>query len=416
LAPRQRARAAALAIALVIGLATLTPTEPAVSAGPWCILCGDLAGVDIVLNVLLFIPFGIALFLAGVPWFMAAVVAFAFSFSIEIAQVDVIAGRDASVRDLLTNSLGGIIGVAIGAAAPLLIRPAPRTAAGLSAAWAVGVALVQGLGSYAFAPDATGRPYFGQVGRSLGGNPAYPGRIVTANLDGTSIPNTRYRDDSAAAAALASPSGALVEVSVVPGREPAWLASMVRIIGVQRDEVMLLAQDHDGVVFGVRTRSASLRLRPVRTRLARGFDAEPAQGTPDTILIEARQSARTAEIRASGAADAHVLVRLTPGHVWRFFAPRQAYVTGGWSDALAGIVWLGAIFAPFGYWLRRTAVPSHPAARATVRRFALALFLPATVLGFMPIVMAVAPARWFEWIAAVLGIAVGAGLAARAAR
>ena len=59
-----------------------------------CLVCGDVGGADVLLNVALFVPLGIGL--AGLrrslPFTIAA--AFLLSFSIELLQYTVIVGRD----------------------------------------------------------------------------------------------------------------------------------------------------------------------------------------------------------------------------------------------------------------------------------------------------------------------------------
>ncbi|HKC81976.1 MAG TPA: hypothetical protein VKB91_12335, partial [Gemmatimonadaceae bacterium] len=50
---------------ILICVATLTPQSGHSETSPFCILCGSLGGVDAVLNVLLFLPFGIGLALSG---------------------------------------------------------------------------------------------------------------------------------------------------------------------------------------------------------------------------------------------------------------------------------------------------------------------------------------------------------------
>ena len=72
-----------------------------------CIVCGDRGGVDVLLNILLFLPLGFGLALADFSWRRVLILALLLSFSIELLQMKAIAGRDASLGDVLTNTFGG---------------------------------------------------------------------------------------------------------------------------------------------------------------------------------------------------------------------------------------------------------------------------------------------------------------------
>src|SRR5262249_48825431 len=52
-------------------VATLTPIPGGVEASAttpiWCLICGDHGGVDVILNVILFVPFALGLRAAGTP-------------------------------------------------------------------------------------------------------------------------------------------------------------------------------------------------------------------------------------------------------------------------------------------------------------------------------------------------------------
>src|SRR5262245_55845958 len=106
----------ALALCL-IGFFTLRPMPEQAAAvaetSPWCIVgCGDLGLLDIILNVLLFLPLGIGLRLV-LRTRAAVAIGFVCSVAIELTQLYLIAGRDASLRDVITNTLGTGIGASL---------------------------------------------------------------------------------------------------------------------------------------------------------------------------------------------------------------------------------------------------------------------------------------------------------------
>src|SRR3954451_8897511 len=99
---------------LIILAATLRPepdqTRAAEATPLWCLVCGDQGGVDVINNILLFIPFAFGLRLGGVPRTAVLLLGAASSLTIELLQLTVIAGRDARLSDVLTNSVGTRVG------------------------------------------------------------------------------------------------------------------------------------------------------------------------------------------------------------------------------------------------------------------------------------------------------------------
>src|SRR4051812_28611679 len=98
----------------VIGWLTLrsAPSQAAtVALSPWyCVACGSEGVADLLLNVVLFLPLGIAAFFAGWRLTAAAAIAFAISVAIELTQGIALVGRDASLGDVITNTIGGSAG------------------------------------------------------------------------------------------------------------------------------------------------------------------------------------------------------------------------------------------------------------------------------------------------------------------
>src|SRR5687767_11690599 len=116
-----------------IVFATLRPSPPPATPLPmFCLVCGDLGGVDVVLNVILFIPLGAALVWSGMRWHRAALVCVAVSLGIESLQFTIVSGRDASLGDLLTNSVGGWLGAGLMRHWTVWLLPGKRAAGTLA--------------------------------------------------------------------------------------------------------------------------------------------------------------------------------------------------------------------------------------------------------------------------------------------
>src|SRR5450432_3811762 len=128
-------KAAWIAGLLFIAALTLTPQFAATKSPPsLCVLCGERAGLDTVLNVLLFIPFGFGMRLAGMSRRRAFAIGLVTTITVELLQL-VIPGRDTSLGDIITNSSGGLIGILCADIWRVVLIPSRRDATRLAIGW-----------------------------------------------------------------------------------------------------------------------------------------------------------------------------------------------------------------------------------------------------------------------------------------
>src|SRR5882672_10560265 len=132
--------------------ATLFPEPSQALSSHLCVVCGTLGGVDAILNILLFIPLGLGLALSGIHWSQALLIVCALSLTVETTQFFFVTGRDASLGDVLTNTIGGALGFAVAWNAKIWLRPAPRTAATLGFGWCAVWLTIQAIASFALTP------------------------------------------------------------------------------------------------------------------------------------------------------------------------------------------------------------------------------------------------------------------------
>src|SRR5688500_2568333 len=86
-------------------LATLHESGRTISPDwSWNLASGEAALAELLQNLILFIPFGIGLALAGVPRLRSVALGALLSFSVEFAQ-QWIPGRDPSVGDIVCNTI-----------------------------------------------------------------------------------------------------------------------------------------------------------------------------------------------------------------------------------------------------------------------------------------------------------------------
>lgn len=86
---------------------------------------------DFWLNMLMFAPIGILLAIRGARFITALLVGFGGSLTIEVVQYTMATGRTADVNDLVSNTLGCVLGfavVAVGMRLMTTVAPSPRAA------------------------------------------------------------------------------------------------------------------------------------------------------------------------------------------------------------------------------------------------------------------------------------------------
>jgi hypothetical protein len=388
---------------LVIAAVTLVPAPDevarAASTPVYCLLCGDLGSVDFLLNTLLFVPLGIALVVAGFSWRRAVALCAVATFIIELLQMQVIVGRDASLGDIVANTLGGGLGALFvyrwsDLALPTALR-ARRLALAYAVvllwiwsgtAWALGPALPQAVRWYgAWAPEFANFERFS-------GTPL----MVTAGeeplLPGPALDQQRIED-----ALSAHP---VISFRAVLGKPPQDLAPIGAIVDAWHRDVMLIGQDHQDLEFSLRMRASILRLRNPAAVLRGGLAGQPG----DTVEAEGALRDGAFELATrDGRRVASLRLPLSASWGWSLVTPWEA----GYGNEiyLLTALWIAGLIGVLAYWTVWAGGPSF-------------VLLPVTILlmlGAVPYAAGFPPAHWSEWAAAIAGTLLGS-MAARAAR
>ncbi|HKT07195.1 MAG TPA: VanZ family protein [Gemmatimonadaceae bacterium] len=387
-----------------IAIMTLTPQAgPPAFAPSLCILCGELAVQDIILNVILFVPFGAGLRLAGVRRTRVIALAFCLTAAIELLQMHIIPGRDSSLGDVITNTLGGAIGVALADSWRVWLEPTAQQARrqlwGGVVVWiTIFAATVWAL--HRALPEST---VWGQWDPAILHFDRFSGTIVKSDAAGFAFPPGARGSDRVFRRRLVSDS-VLVSAQVVPGAPTERTAPILSVYDLERTQIFLLAQRQRALVFSIRMNTARAMVRDPIIGLDDVFPmAANARAQNDTLRVAGGVIGNALVIRATD--DAHHTTRerrvtLGPGLGWSFFLP-WPYAFGSETDALSA-VWIGGLLLPLAYWARRARRPLEASAALGV-----------AVLGGLviaPLVFHGALAGWVEWAGVAFGLTLGAAL------
>lgn len=282
----------ALAASLAfIGFFTLRPSVDNVSGiQPFCLLCGERGTADLVLNVVLFTPLGLALGFLGVRWSRAAMVGGSLALAIEIAQ-SVIPGRAPTWRDVAMNGAGAAVGAQMVGTLPALVRLAAQPALGPAAA-AVGVVIAAGTvwgTGWLLAPAVKPSPWFGLLAPRLAVLEHWEGRVDTVRVGSERIVTGALTNQDAVRAAVAA--RAPLRIVGTAGPAPAGLAPVLMLADDVQEEMLLVGQDGDDLIVRERRRSSVLRLFEPEHRFAGLWSAVPV-GAP--FALDVALSARAA--------------------------------------------------------------------------------------------------------------------------
>jgi hypothetical protein len=343
----------------------------------WCLVCGDYGGVDVVVNVLLFIPLALGLRILG--WSPAAVVAAgaAISFTVEFLQLVLIPGRDASLSDLLTNTLGSVLGAILGSKLTSLLSPTREKARILTLTAGLLWLGTQAGTAFLLQPWVPSDRLVAVWGRARPGHQPFEGKVTSAvvSLDLARSPRN-------------------VEVRLTSGRRVFDWSPVFELIGSHGP---LLAVDATGgdLVFRPQSRAYLLRLRGPGLRVANALPSEPGR----TVRLVAEERDRVLRASVMGPGSLHSSVQaLSPSFGWSLVIPFD-YAFGPEVHWLTGL-WIVALLLPIGYW---SAAAGDKGWR---QRVALGTLLCAG-LGLIPILLGYPLAHWSEWVAGVAGGGVG---------
>lgn len=354
--------------------------------------CGDRSARDAVLNVILFVPLGLALrrWLPGRPALLLVMLS---TVSVEFTQYHWLLGRDPSLRDILTNTAGGALGIWLAGSWPTLLRPSPGRSARLAlitgAAWLMLAAMTGAL----IRPSLPSSIYWGQWAPELGQFDTWQGTLLDATVNSHPLPKGRTAASGALRSLLLQDS-VMIEAKIVTGPAPRHFAPIASVFDSEQREIFVLGQRRNALAFGIRTGLRAMELGNMYVRM----DAFTLRQPGDTMLVSGGVVRGAWVLRARhGGTVSETHVAMSPALMWSALFP--FFFVLGPATPLISAAWLGATIAPTGYF---AAHGEHPTWR-------LGIAVLVAVLGYT--VAALAPGlpvpSLVEYTGTVLGLAGG---------
>ncbi|HSJ76822.1 MAG TPA: VanZ family protein [Gemmatimonadales bacterium] len=382
---------------IFIAATTLVPIpqqELAARLTPWwCLICGDHGGQDVINNVLLFIPFALGLRLAGLPLRAVVVTGGLVSLSVELLQWSVVPGRDASLSDVVTNTLGSLVGAMVASYRVQLLRPSKRAGVRLATCWGALWLMIQLAGALLLQPWAPAEELRGVWARRVFGHPRFDGQVLSATLSGVPIPTDSQPVTPEMEQHIQSGRFDL-QLRLRSAQSGKW-SSVVEVLGPLGSVVAVEANRGD-LAFQPPMRSSLFRLGRPALRIPGALHSPP--GTELTLVARDQGSSLQAEWTSSDSSHL-VSQALGPSLGWSLLAPFR--YTYGRETSLLTMAWLTAWLLPLGYWTRHVS-------RRPFLSWGAALLLVALGLAWVPLLTGYPPAPFSEWLAALLGLTAGA--------
>jgi hypothetical protein len=385
---------------------TLTPQYQATKAPPiFCLFCGDTLVLDAILNVFLFIPFGMGLRLAGMSRRRAFAIALVTTITVELLQL-AIPGRDTSLGDVITNSSGAFIGIICADIWRVVLLPSRRAAKRLATGWTLlwmALLLVSAELAHISLPNTT---MWGVWKPELLHHDYFPGKVVSATAAGLRTPDAISGTSADVRKRLSSDS-VIVRATVVSAIATGPVSAIATVYDDHLSQIFLLGQRNGNLIFSLRMRTADARVETPDIRLDSVFPRHRAK-TPDTVLVAGGLIHH--QLWISAERNGLRRERTQPvdaGLGWSYMLPFD-YEYGEEARWLT-VLWIAGLAAPAMYWATR-------AGRTTLLSMGAALALSLAVI---PLATGVHATAWWEWgglaIGACIGVLVGA-VSARSSR
>jgi len=343
---------------------------------------GDSAFAELVQNLLLFIPLGACLTLAGVRPRWTVLIGAALSFSVEFAQ-QWIPGRDPSTGDIISNTVSTALGMALVIAAPHWLHTPPersaRQALGTASA-AVLVWLITGLVLQPIYPPPPYRDIWTPDYTYWG---HYRGKVLGARLDGLTL-----HQDTLDGQALLKSGQPLAVTVIAQNRPPGQASPLIALLDNTNTRVLMLFVDGKDLAVGYYMQAYQLKLEQIDLRWRNAL----AHVAPkDTFTAQTWRGERGVCFALNTARRCGF--GFTIGDGWKLIYYPEHFPA--WLDSLINMLWIAGWTVGVGYWGARAGKTTLGYAAIVIVIVGLVLVPPVTGLKTTPLV---------EWMGLVAGL------------
>ncbi len=373
-----KARIAVAISVLAVLVATLHQSGETLAPGwTFSVTSGEGALAELIQNLLLFIPLGLSLTLAGVRLGPAVALGAGLSLSVEFVQ-QWIPGRDPSVGDIACNTASTALGVALVRFAPRwLLTPPDRSA--WQALGTAAIAVLAWLGTAALLRPAipaggehrvVTRPDFPLWSR-------YMGAIRSARLE----------------------RGMLIVEAVAPSRPPRRRTPLAAVLDGHDTRLAILAVDRNDLSLRYHMPALRLTLQQPDLRwygalatIRPGEAFTAAMGhDPDNVCLALNRDWRCG-------------LGFRIGDGWKLIYYPEGWPR--WRLTLINALWVAGCLIGVGFWGARGGERRRRAAQGAIALAILGMIV-------VPMVTDLNATSLWEWIGGLVGIEVGLALGSR---
>ncbi|MDQ2767368.1 MAG: VanZ family protein, partial [Gemmatimonadota bacterium] len=245
-------------------------------------LCGDTSILDAILNVILFIPFGMGLRLAGMSRRRVFAIALVTTVTVELLQYW-IPGRDSSLGDVITNSWGAFVGAICADIWRVVLLPSRRAATRLATGWTLLWVVLLTVSAELAHISLPSTRYWGEWKPELLHHDYFPGKVVSASAGGLPSPSGISIPSADVRRRLSSDS-VVVQATVVSAIATGPVSAIATIYDYNRSQVFLLGQRKGNLIFSLRMRTADAKVATPDIRLDSVFPRRRSK-VPDTVFV-----------------------------------------------------------------------------------------------------------------------------------
>ncbi len=354
----------------VISAATLTSRPGGGGSPQGCyFICGPRGLADTIANILLFAPFGLSLGLLRFSGWRGMLIGALFSVGIEAAQVWIVTGRDATPADVVSNSLGALLGASLGYRWFTLLLPGKRRARKLLLASAAGVVASAALTGWLLAPASQELAYYGQWTEGHGSYNLYRGEIISASIGDERVLPYETPVSQRAQELLANGVPLATTFRVGPAPYPEALLVAISRGASQLVFVTIDGQDVVARYFG---KSLDLTLDGPSVRLVGGMTGF-REGDEAMLRLRRIREGYCLELGQREACSG-----FTAGNGWSLIQNVAAYPPP--ASHLINAIWMAILGFPLGLWYRRDRVSTTIVAMTVGAILLMPLFGPLAMI------------------------------------